>query len=904
MLVTYMSGLNNIWHVSPGRTKCLAGGRMVGKCGGSGSNSSRNLTDGILQLLRLNVNFPDQTNLQRAILSAPTAPPPLHLPPPSPFIHTSESSNIIYNLVPLVNNLSKGTVCYSSLPTTSCASARASNNTGYHSLDYPYTYTSGDQCYIPTASRNSLDVQLGCTPGAIEACDSSSYPGHITCLQESNCWLPNLVSTSERGDNCSNMVVPTVGVPVNNAKQKNGNVSCNTGKCVISKTSCDKPDPKVPNKVSTDCLHSVQVAPGKSLNAKEVEELLQNALWNTGQPKNSSFANSTESLSSGGCDTGYSSRCSTPPSSVHGGLPSPPPPTSAPSQEQQQVVNQQDKDQKQGTNVLVLRRHLEVPCNGQRQRESRSQSPGACSVSSQGSYRNPCHKRRYNNNGGNNHNYYNNTCNNSGGNGYKNYQYKGGNAPYINYTHNRSHPGEGPNNYFQGRKYEKGYIQNCHIDYNYRHGGSDYNNSYNRNRYHNNYRNHYNQSQHPSYIKNRNQSRNGGGNNHSDRDENSALCEDAGYFSIDNVPGEPWKSEVVGTPVDLLPGTEWDSLSKQVWDRFQTSQQTDRTFMKKFKLKDRIHKIVRNVFPTMCQLYVVGSSLSGFGSDTSDVDMCLMITPGDLDQKTEATAVLRLLQRELSHYTFIQKMELIRAKVPILKFRDYNTRVEVDLNCNNSVGIRNTHLLNSYSQLDWRVRPLVLVVKLWAQYHEINNAKDMTISSYSLVLMVIHFLQCGVSPPVLPCLQQVFPERFRSHTPMLNEPIIQPLPKFVSNNKDTLGQLFVGFFDYFANIFRFCEDTMSIRTGGTLPTQKCRFVKTRKNDSRMWKYLCIEEPFDLTNTARSVYDEEVFEHVKNVFTSSYTRISKDKDLNSILPEDLNPEKKIVHIKKPEKKTTE
>lgn len=44
--------------------------------------------------------------------------------------------------------------------------------------------------------------------------------------------------------------------------------------------------------------------------------------------------------------------------------------------------------------------------------------------------------------------------------------------------------------------------------------------------------------------------------------------------------------------------------------------------------------------------------------------------------------------------------------------------------------------------VDWRVRPLVLVIKLWAQHHDINNAKDMTISSYSLVLMVIHFLQC------------------------------------------------------------------------------------------------------------------------------------------------------------------
>ena len=48
-----------------------------------------------------------------------------------------------------------------------------------------------------------------------------------------------------------------------------------------------------------------------------------------------------------------------------------------------------------------------------------------------------------------------------------------------------------------------------------------------------------------------------------------------------------------------------------------------------------------------CRLYVVGSSLSGFGADWSDVDMCLMVAGRDLEQRTEATAILRILQREL-----------------------------------------------------------------------------------------------------------------------------------------------------------------------------------------------------------------------------------------------------------------
>lgn len=63
--------------------------------------------------------------------------------------------------------------------------------------------------------------------------------------------------------------------------------------------------------------------------------------------------------------------------------------------------------------------------------------------------------------------------------------------------------------------------------------------------------------------------------------------------------------------------------------------------------------------------------------------------------------------------------------------------------------------------MDWRLRPLALIVKIWAQFHYINNAKDMTISSYSLILMVIHFLQYAVQPPVLPCLHDMYPEKFQ-----------------------------------------------------------------------------------------------------------------------------------------------
>ena len=68
-------------------------------------------------------------------------------------------------------------------------------------------------------------------------------------------------------------------------------------------------------------------------------------------------------------------------------------------------------------------------------------------------------------------------------------------------------------------------------------------------------------------------------------------------------------------------------------------------------------------------------------------------------------------------------------------------------------GIRNTHLLRTYAQVDSRVRPMVIAVKKWAGSRDINDASCGTLSSYSLVLMIIHYLQCGANPPVLKSLQ-------------------------------------------------------------------------------------------------------------------------------------------------------
>lgn len=134
--------------------------------------------------------------------------------------------------------------------------------------------------------------------------------------------------------------------------------------------------------------------------------------------------------------------------------------------------------------------------------------------------------------------------------------------------------------------------------------------------------------------------------------------------------------------------------------------------------------------------------MTGFGLNSSDIDICLLIRPSTVDARLDSLYQLHHIKNHLLKYNVIIESELILAKVPILKFREGNKGFEVDLNCNNSVGIYNTHLLYCYSRCDWRVRPLVIMVKLWAQANRINDAKNLTVSSYSWTLMLVHYLQC------------------------------------------------------------------------------------------------------------------------------------------------------------------
>ena len=85
--------------------------------------------------------------------------------------------------------------------------------------------------------------------------------------------------------------------------------------------------------------------------------------------------------------------------------------------------------------------------------------------------------------------------------------------------------------------------------------------------------------------------------------------------------------------------------------------------------------------------------------------------------------------------------------------------LKYDIVLENISGIKNSEIVSKYTRIFPRVKQMCLLVKLWAKAQNIVGKDDM--SNFSLVLMVIHFLQ---EESIIPDLQY-FLRQFERQSP-------------------------------------------------------------------------------------------------------------------------------------------
>lgn len=168
-------------------------------------------------------------------------------------------------------------------------------------------------------------------------------------------------------------------------------------------------------------------------------------------------------------------------------------------------------------------------------------------------------------------------------------------------------------------------------------------------------------------------------------------------------------------------------------------------------------------------------------------------------------------------------VELPRMRVPLLIVR-YVSGLSIDIQFpeENYHALRNTHLMRMYKASDIRFTLLFLWLRAVFDKLEVRNSKYGLLSSYHILLLVVHFLQSeqALSPwPVLPVLAKSHPSFVTSDIPIskVAELVKSDNPflgefSWQSHNKMPISELIIRFVDYYSH-FNAAKEAIYIEKG-------------------------------------------------------------------------------------------
>ncbi|KAI1730934.1 cid1 family poly A polymerase domain-containing protein [Ditylenchus destructor] len=267
-----------------------------------------------------------------------------------------------------------------------------------------------------------------------------------------------------------------------------------------------------------------------------------------------------------------------------------------------------------------------------------------------------------------------------------------------------------------------------------------------------------------------------------------------------------------------------------------------------------------------------GSLLNGFACDDCDLDLFLRLRPDErLPDNTDDISKDKRQLFDVVRDEFIglgfEAYTIIGAKVPIVKFwtkGDFSDGFKGDVSCDNSLAKYNSDMLATYCKFDDRVPRLGIMIKKWAKSWETNEASTGTISSYALIVMMIHSLQV-CKPPVLPYLQEVAKTDGADRVMYEDFDVTfsTEIDKIKSNgcftNKESVGQLFFNFLLYYCKKVDYEFDVIQIRCPGNL---------SKLDKDWCCFNMCVEDPFELSHNLTRGVKTMGFSHIMKCFKAA------------------------------------
>ncbi|XP_023030229.1 terminal nucleotidyltransferase 4B isoform X2 [Leptinotarsa decemlineata] len=248
----------------------------------------------------------------------------------------------------------------------------------------------------------------------------------------------------------------------------------------------------------------------------------------------------------------------------------------------------------------------------------------------------------------------------------------------------------------------------------------------------------------------------------------------------------------------------------------------------------RIEKIITSKW-NEAKVEIFGSYRTGLYLPTSDIDLVVI---GKWSNLPLRTLEQEFLEKDIAVHDSIKVLD--KASVPIVKLTDKKTDIKVDISFNMSNGVKSAELIKTYVERFPVLPKLVYVLKQFLLERDLNEVFTGGISSYSLILMCISFLQ------------------------------LHPRQESIRTNNANLGVLLIEFFELYGKKFNYMKTGIRIRDGGRYLDKD--EMQREMVDGHRPSMLCIEDPLQPSNDiGRSSYGvlqvKRAFEYAYIVLTS-------------------------------------
>ncbi len=149
-----------------------------------------------------------------------------------------------------------------------------------------------------------------------------------------------------------------------------------------------------------------------------------------------------------------------------------------------------------------------------------------------------------------------------------------------------------------------------------------------------------------------------------------------------------------------------------------------------------IEQIVRSLWPS-ARVKCFGSFYTGLMTPQSDLD--LVVHHPSLHGYVILSALTNHLRHprvsERGHVRFIS-----RARVPIIKFRDAEFGIDIDISANQNDGHQSSEVVKRYLQQYPLAKPLVLILRRWLNERDWDVVYHGGLGSYAVLVFFLRYL--------------------------------------------------------------------------------------------------------------------------------------------------------------------